>query len=205
MKETRGKMVSQVSNIDALFHREASKGGKDLTPQELLGMCELARRQIALSIPEDHVDFDDVLGKSLFRLLQALPHYDISRGATITTYAYTIIRNVVSDYFKKATCQKKHSGEIRTLDEAATQIDAACETPLEQLIRMEEEEQLAAAIAALPQAWRQTLILRRIGELSDDICAERLNISPTTVRTRVHRAEQHLRKQLTAPQCALEN
>ena len=49
------------------------------------------------------------------------------------------------------------------------------------------------AIEELPDAYRTVLLLRDIEELSTEETAQALDITPNTVKTRLHRARQALR------------
>jgi len=55
-------------------------------------------------------------------------------------------------------------------------------------------EQLDQAIAGLPENLKAVLLLREIEGLSTQACAEVLDISPSNVKVRLHRARLHLRK-----------
>lgn len=55
---------------------------------------------------------------------------------------------------------------------------------------------LEAAIDSLPQAQRAVFMLRAVEEFSTEDTAECLGIPPQTVKTRLHRAKRHLRRNL---------
>ncbi len=57
---------------------------------------------------------------------------------------------------------------------------------------------LSRAIAALPPAWREVLILRDVDELTGPEVAARLGLSIEVVKSRLHRARQQLRAGLLA-------
>ena len=61
------------------------------------------------------------------------------------------------------------------------------------LERAEVREVVRKAIDELPEAYRTVLMLRDIEELSTEETAEALEITPNTVKTRLHRARQALR------------
>lgn len=61
------------------------------------------------------------------------------------------------------------------------------------LEREEVRKVVRDAIDELPEAYRTVLMLRDIEELSTDEAAEALEITPNTVKTRLHRARQALR------------
>ena len=55
---------------------------------------------------------------------------------------------------------------------------------------------LVSAIAALPEPYREVLVLRDIDELTAPETAERLNISIDAVKSRLHRARTMMRERL---------
>jgi RNA polymerase sigma-70 factor (ECF subfamily) len=61
------------------------------------------------------------------------------------------------------------------------------------LERAEVRQAVRQAIEELPDAYRTVLMLRDIEELSTEETAEALQITPNTVKTRLHRARQALR------------
>ena len=55
---------------------------------------------------------------------------------------------------------------------------------------------LVSAISALPEPYREVLILRDVDELTAPETAERLNISIDAVKSRLHRARTMVRERL---------
>jgi len=70
------------------------------------------------------------------------------------------------------------------------------EIPLEMVERKEIREALRAAVAELPDIYRQVFTLRDLEELNVQETAEALGISTTVVKVRLHRARVMLQKRL---------
>jgi RNA polymerase sigma-70 factor (ECF subfamily) len=68
------------------------------------------------------------------------------------------------------------------------------EIPLEALERKELREALRAAVAELPDIYRQVFVLRDLEEQNIEETAEALGINPGTVKVRLHRARIMLQK-----------
>jgi RNA polymerase sigma-70 factor (ECF subfamily) len=66
------------------------------------------------------------------------------------------------------------------------------------LERTEIREAVRAGIDQLPDAYRTVLLLRDIEELTTEEAADALDVTPNTVKTRLHRARQALRAALDA-------
>src|SRR5438309_4291893 len=70
------------------------------------------------------------------------------------------------------------------------------EIPLEALERKELREALRAAVAELPDIYRQVFVLRDLEELNIEETAEALGITTGAVKVRLHRAWMMLQKRL---------
>jgi RNA polymerase sigma-70 factor, ECF subfamily len=70
------------------------------------------------------------------------------------------------------------------------------EIPLEALERKELREALRAAVAELPDIYRQVFVLRDLEEQNIDETAEALGINPGAVKVRLHRARMMVQKRL---------
>lgn len=81
----------------------------------------------------------------------------------------------------------------------ATQLDSAIEATLQAAPSQHDlRRDLVAAIAALPEEFREVLVLRDIDQLSTPETAQQLGISVATVKMRLHRARAMLRVRLIA-------
>jgi RNA polymerase sigma-70 factor (ECF subfamily) len=66
------------------------------------------------------------------------------------------------------------------------------ELPYPRAVQAELQAQVRDCIARLPQRYREVLLLRDIEELDTEQAAKRLGTSPSTVKSRLHRARQAL-------------
>ena len=81
-------------------------------------------------------------------------------------------------------------------EEAMNERTCAETSPEAAAAQSEIRRQLEAAIDALPQAQRTVFMLRAVEEFSTEDTAACLGIPPETVKTRLHRARQALRRRL---------
>jgi RNA polymerase sigma-70 factor (ECF subfamily) len=77
------------------------------------------------------------------------------------------------------------------------EIAADAPSPEDNLATHEFYEQLRSAIADLPEAFRQTIILREIDGRSYEEIAEMTEVSIGTVKSRIARARLRLQQQLS--------
>ncbi len=98
-----------------------------------------------------------------------------------------IARNCANDYHR-------HSPHVVALN------DGAAEDPAEDVTREERSEVEAAAILevvrTLPDAYRETLVLRLVEGMTGPEIAARTGLTPGSVRVNLHRGMQQLRQKL---------
>ena len=71
------------------------------------------------------------------------------------------------------------------------------ELPEEELMRMEVQERVQYEISRLPDKYRAAIVLKYIEELPLAEISEILDLPLGTVKTRIHRGREALRKQLS--------
>ena len=95
------------------------------------------------------------------------------------TWIYEIARNVWHDHAKQ-------NPKLTELTEIANRGEATDETS-------DQNEQLYAALAQLPETYREVLLLSRFQDMSYDEIGQTLGLSVANVKVRVFRAMQKLR------------
>ncbi len=90
--------------------------------------------------------------------------------------------------------RQKKEFEIVPLDEANEPTDE--DSPERQAVRREMHRIVREAVAALPEPDQSVLRLRDIEELSTERTAQKIGLSESAVKSRLHRARKTLRTQL---------
>lgn len=128
-----------------------------------------------------NLDVDDIIQEMYTRILAA-PALESIRYPR--QYAIQTAKSIVVDHIRRSRVVTiALSGNLDQLDIADP--EANVETHLEFL---DEIQEVANALAMLPQRARETLILRRVEKLSRKQAAARLNISERTVEDHMTRA-----------------
>lgn len=109
----------------------------------------------------------------------------LQRAESARAWLYTILRNA---FLKGAQRQQR-----LPLGEAEIDLDSLPEVPLEDGI---DRERLQAALNELPDEFRLVLLMFYFEDCSYREIAQRLDIPPGTVMSRLSRAKSHLRKKL---------
>ena len=122
--------------------------------------------------------------------LQALPRLASLRDAArFGAWLAAIARNRANDYYRRS----RPSTEL-TESLPADQIEARAATSAE----MAQAAAILAAIRELPDAYRETLILRLVEGMTGPEIAARTGLTPGSVRVNLHRGMQQLREKLGA-------
>jgi RNA polymerase sigma-70 factor (ECF subfamily) len=125
--------------------------------------------------------------------LQALRHFRGFRGDNARAWLLTIVRRVCYAWADRG---RRHGWA--TDPELLDDVPAGGDDPEAQLIRGELQEQLAAAVEALPFPFREVIVLREIQELSYQEIAVITGVPIGTVMSRLSRARRRLQRALEA-------
>jgi RNA polymerase sigma-70 factor (ECF subfamily) len=122
--------------------------------------------------------------------LRALKHFDTFRGGPIRPWLFAILRNVC----RAAYAQRSAGDPAAAEDEAALPLwSEAPETPEAQVLRHRDAESIREMLAALPDAFREALVLREVHDLPYREIAEIVGVPVGTVMSRLARGRLMLR------------
>ena len=141
-----------------------------------------------------HDDFliDDICSRSFEKAFRQIHSYD-PRKSSFSTWLGTIARNTTLDVLES---EKRQSRELVFLDASPSagsvleNVVDQIDTPLESIIRDEDQERTRGYIEALPPLYREVARKRLIDGLQCKEIAEELNLELNTVRTRIRRAKE---------------
>jgi RNA polymerase sigma-70 factor, ECF subfamily len=146
---------------------------------------------LARYLLRDTADADDAVQECFLR---ALRHFDTYRGPAMKPWLLAILRNVCKAEFARRAAQPappERPEEELAADEPLWQEPQA--SPEADLMRRHDDETIRRLVAALPQPFRETIVLRDINDLSYRDIAEVLGVPVGTVMSRLARARAMLR------------
>jgi RNA polymerase sigma-70 factor, ECF subfamily len=127
--------------------------------------------------------------------LRALQHFDSYRGPAMKPWLLQILRNVCYAEFARRGKQAMPadlSGE-ETPAESEPLWQEAPATPEAAMLRRQDGDTIRRLVAALPQAFREIIVLREVNELSYQEIAQVAGVPVGTVMSRLARARAMLR------------
>jgi RNA polymerase sigma-70 factor, ECF subfamily len=166
-----------------------SKDLSDHTRFEELVLPHLnAAYNLARWLTRDVNDAEDVVQDACVR---ALKYVGSLNGSGARAWFLTIVRHAFYDW-----CKRNRPTEIARDDGTAIDmaVDPAAVDPEQAFLRSAESKALADAVAALPLAYREVLILREMEELSYKEIARIADIPIGTVMSRLARARGLLQR-----------
>jgi RNA polymerase sigma-70 factor (ECF subfamily) len=140
-----------------------------------------------------HAAAEEVTQETFMQLLKDGHKYERVRG-DLSAFVFGIARNLIRSFCKRekvyqelpADQGNQHSGDIGGRREELS----------EEMIRHQDVARVRGAIAALPDHYRQVIVLCDLCELSYAEAAARLQCAVGTIRSRLNRAHALLAKKL---------
>jgi RNA polymerase sigma-70 factor (ECF subfamily) len=142
-------------------------------------------------VPES--DTEDVTQESFLKAFRKIGNFD--GRSSFYTWLYRIAANTAMDWRKKER-HRRHAPlpEGPEGEDAVPSLEAGPETATS---RRELAARIDAAIASLPEKYREILLLREIEGLSYEEISKELGMSKGTVESRLFRARERLREVLS--------
>ena len=164
--------------------------------QELMESDGQKMYGLALKLCRNQAEAEDLVQDTF---LQAYRKWDQFEGRSEpTTWLYTIASRLCQRRQRPRSGQPRRLESLTDLlpvgESSIPEIPTDEDSPLDEQLKKEAQEQVEKALAQLPVHLRLPLVLKDIAELSVTQVAEVLGIKPATVKTRVHRARLALRR-----------
>ena len=149
--------------------------------------------RFATMLAGDPVNADDLVQETMLRAFRSWHRF--RTGTNARAWLFTILRNVfISDYRRNR--RKDQTVDLSEVEEITLVEPMEGEDPEARFLHRLVDDEVLACIAALPDVYRETLLLSDVEGLSYDEVAKVLGLPLGTVKSRLFRARQVLQRQL---------
>ena len=193
-------MATPIPESEAGLIRRILAGERQLFHQ-LIRPCERSIYFLLYSLLRNEAEAEDAAQETAIKVYLNLHSY---RGdSQFRTWVLSIARNEGLGRLRKQATRREDSLDAETDDQAGDYTPAILtswrEVPLEAVERQELAAILRKAVDALPEIYRNVVLLRDIEEMDGRETAAALGITEGAVKVRLHRARALLQRAL-APQ-----
>jgi len=170
----------------------AAQRGDDAAFEELVRAYEKKVYHLALRMCLDSDAAFEVSQEAFLSAWRGLKFF--RRDSSFSTWLYRLTSNAAIDYLRR----RKRQGDTVSLDDRDAVPDPADPgpSPQRQAENRELGEALSRGLASLSEDHREILLLRELQGLSYDEIAQALSLDLGTVKSRIARARERLRKYL---------
>ena len=175
---------------------QQAKAGSNVAFEGLVTAYEGKIYNLALRYLGNREDAMDASQEVFLRVFRFLPGFQEESG--FSTWIYRIAVNVCKDYLSQRSKRTEQPLEYQNEDEESRVMEIADERYHPEIIseQIELKQLLAEAIQTLPDQQRQLIIMRDIQGLHYEEIAAILSLELGTVKSRISRARENLRKKL---------
>lgn len=191
--ENKEKAMSE----DALLVERAKSGDKQAFGTLVEKYQSFVYRTVLFDLknPDDAYDVSQEVFIKAYRALERF-----RCDSEFSTWLYRISKNAVYDFARKSKNSKSISLSAMTEDDDGKEYDIADESektsPEGAYLRTERAKVVRQAISELSDEHKEIIILRDLQEMSYDEISRRLDIGEGTVKSRLSRARQALKRKL---------
>ena len=155
--------------------------------EELVIRYEKMLYNLAYSKLRNHETAMDISQECFFKAYKALESYRFA--SSFSTWIYRICNNLIMDYLRKNS-----RNDILPLDSTEYSIPDTSNDPQKIILERERVVQVREAIAALPEDYREVILMRDISGFSYAQIADMLDIELSAVKSRISRARTNLKE-----------
>lgn len=184
--------------MDALVNKRIKQvlKGDQNAYADIVNLYQHKLYQVCYRMLSNKQEAEDITQEAFIRAYINLHSYDQKRK--FSTWLYRIATNLCIDRIRKKKPDYYLDAEVAGTEglNMYSQIAADEQLPEEAVEQMELQDRIQYEISRLPDKYRSVIVLKYIEELSLQEISEILDMPLGTVKTRIHRGREALRKQL---------
>jgi RNA polymerase sigma-70 factor (ECF subfamily) len=188
-------MWSKLDITEQRIIQEAKNGNRDAFA-ELVDLYKDKVYHVSYRMVGNRQEAEDVAQETFLRVYANLDNYDPQYK--FSTWIYRIASNLSIDLLRKRKKNLSIDAEISGA-EGVDWHDRLADTgkgPEEEVLTDQLQEEVQGAIMGLSPKYRAVMLLRYIEDLSLQEISEAVQLPISTIKTRIHRGREALRKKL---------
>lgn len=191
-------VVNERSKADDLEVIELALNGDQRAYAELTERHRNAVFSIVFKIVRDREESMDLVQETFMKAFSSLASY--RSEYKFSTWLYKIAANCSIDHLRKKRIKALSLDRKLETDDGSVEIEVADNSynPEKDLIRKQQRISIEDAIDTLPPKYREVIVYRHKDDKSYEEIADLLNIPVGTVKARIFRARELLKKKLRA-------
>ncbi|UCZ53416.1 RNA polymerase sigma factor SigW [Bacillus shivajii] len=172
------------------------KKGNQQAFAELVELYKDKVYQVAYRLLGNSHEAQDIAQEAFLRAYTNIESYDINRK--FSTWIFRIATNLAIDRIRKKKPDFHLEDQVAGTEDLTyySQISTDEQLPEDQVVQHEMQEWIQQEVMMLPPKYRSAIILKYMEDLSLKEISEILNLPVATVKTRIHRGREALRKRL---------
>lgn len=171
---------------------DAAREGDQHAFEQLIGLYEKRVFALTTRMCRNPADAEEAAQEAFLSAWQGLKFF---RGeSSFSTWLYRLASNACVDLMRKEGRHQAAAGPSLNDEEVVLELPDKAPTPHALAERAELREQIEEGLAALPEEYREVLVLREIHQQSYDEISEILSLDLGTVKSRISRGRKKLRK-----------
>ena len=194
---TRREAVAPFSRAD-LALVTALQAGAETAYEELIHLYQQPVYNLVYRLLPDPGDASDVVQEVFLKIFRNISNFRAQ--SSLKTWIYRIALNEAQNRRRWFGRHRRHEVDLDREDDHARSIQDSlsdnASSPFDLMLGTETQERIEEALQKLSPNFREAVVLRDIEELSYDQIAEILNLNMGTVKSRILRGREALRKQL---------
>jgi RNA polymerase sigma-70 factor, ECF subfamily len=180
---------------DAALVKLSQEGHRDAFGQLYQRYARMVHGILLAKVPA--LEAEDLVHEVFLRALPRL--HALRESSRFGAWLAAITRNMAKDYYRQPRVQRECADDSSTADATAVTGDQA---------QTNEAAEILESVRSLPEAYRETLILRLVEGMTGPEIAAKTGLSHGSVRVNLNRGMQQLREKLAqrrAPASAAKN
>ena len=181
---------TQAPNVDVLIER--CLAGDQAAWDQIVRMHWRKVFNLAYKFVGRHDEAEDLAQDIFLKIFRALHTFD--RRANFQTWLISISRNLCIDHYRSV--RKERETMARDVDASDLMPVSRERGPYAELEQLDLRHLIRVALAELPPALREAVVLRDLQEFSYQEIADKLGLPEGTVKSRINRGRLELARQL---------